>query len=308
MRIKSKFELNFVHVAVLAVCPFMLMAKNFQTGMTLMLLSITSFLLATLFTLIFCKKSSKNTRIFASAIIAALVVAGFEFLAKNGTFNSIGEVSYFAILSTMILCIDSVYVDKKASTTSYILTMIRLVAIYVIVSTIYFLLKEFLSFGTIGGMKIIASFEGYAFFEMITFDLILLGLLCALINRISALFIEMHNEKTMVYNKYKMKVRNEKMFIYEHYRRKKLLTSDVEINKINDSASEEDVDTIKEDSDPNEDESKAGDEIEEKQPSEKKSEIKNKPRKKNKLKVSKEAKVEKVFDRSAGNKEGDGNA
>ncbi len=306
MRIKSKFELNFVHVAVLAVCPFMLMANNFQTGMTLMLLSIVSFLLATLFTLIFCKKSSKNIRIFISAIVAALVVVVFEFLAKNGTFNSIGEVSYFSILSTMILCIDSVYVDKKASTTSYILTMIRLVGIYVIVSTIYFLLKEFLAFGTIGGTKIITNFEGYAFFEMITFDLILLGILCALINRISALFIEMHNEKTMVYNKYKMKVRNEKIFIYEHYRRKKLLTSDVEINKINDSASEEDVDTIKEGVD--EEESSSGSEMEEKQPSEKKSEIKNKPRKKSKLKVSKEAKVEKVFDRSAGNKEGDGNA
>jgi len=308
MRIKSKFELNFVHVAVLAVCPFMLKVANFQTGITLMLLSIVSFLLATLFTLIFCKKSSKNIRIFTSAIVSALVVAGYEFLTKNGTFNSIGDVSYFSILSTMILCIDSVYVDKKASTASYILTMIRLIGIYVIVSLIYFLLKEVLAFGTISGIKVIENFEGYEFFKMITFDLILLGILCAVINRISALFIEMHNEKTMVYNKYKMKVRNEKMFIYEHFRRKKLLTSDVEINKINDGASEEDVDTIKESDDAEEGDLKYVGEAEEKQPSEKKSEIKNKPRKKSRLKVSKEAKVEKVFDRSAGNKEGDNNA
>ena len=68
--------------------------------------------------------------------------------------------------------------------------------------SVYFVLKEFLSFGTISGVAIF-GYEGFAFFETITFDFLILGLLCALINRITLYFMELHNDSVLVYNKYK---------------------------------------------------------------------------------------------------------
>lgn len=313
MHIKSKFEINFVHIAVLAVCPFMAMLVSFNTGMMIMSLSILSYLLSTLACLLFFKKSSKNVRIFVSAFISALIVVGYEFLVSQNILETLGSAAYFSILSAMVLSIDNNSHESNLSTLSYVLKIVRLLIVYSIVATIYFLLKELLSFGTISGQQFLENFEGYEFFKYITFDLLLLGLLCAIINRIAMLFIELYNDKKMVYNKYKTKIRNEKQFLYDNLRRKKLLTSDIEINHINDEKTIEGDDGESALNDEKFDEinsqeqeikkAEKSDEKSDKKPNKKKQKIK-----KSHLKVSKEAKIEKVFDRASDRKEGEDNA
>lgn len=281
MHIKSKYELNFAHIAILAICPLMLVVKNLNSGIVVMCLTLISFIMSLFVCLILARKSSRNIKIFVSAFVSSFVVAIFELLVKNGIFESIGNISYYSILSTIILCIDSFYIDSNAMTKNYLIKAIRLLFVYSFVLLIYVVIKEILAFGTIAGFRIL-NFAGYAFFELITFDFLLLGLLSAIVNRISNYIIKTYNENIIVYNKYKVKVRNEKTFLYENYRRKKLLSSDVIMNHVGSSKR-------KEESSYNEENNKSSES--------RRSVIKHKPRRKSKLRVSKEARIEKIFDR-----------
>lgn len=295
MHIKSKFELNFVHIAVLAVCPLISVGLSFMQGVTILILSVISFLFAALVNLVIFRKSSRNVKIFVVALVASLIATGYELLAKNGTFSSIGNLAYFSILSALVLSIDLIYVDNNTRSVKFLWKMIRILIVYAFVLTVYCLLKELLSFGTVAGKRPF-DFYGYEFFKTITFDFILLGLLCALINRITMLLVEVYTDRKMVYNKYKAKVRNEKAFLYDRYRRQRLLSSEVVINKISTKDEDDENQTTDIDAEQSEKEK-------DKSRISKKSVIKNKPKTKRKLKVSKEAKVERLFDRK-GTKEG----
>ncbi len=292
MRIKSKFELNFVHIAVLAICPLLMMASSLEVGATVMLLTVLSFLFSMLVCLAIAKSSSKNTKVFIAAFVSSLVVAAFELLVKNGTFASIGAASYYSILSTIVLSIDIFYIDTKAKSKNYVVKALRLVFVYALILMFFVSLKELLAFGTIGGFRPFLKYFGYEFFQTIIFDFLLLGLLCALANRVAMTFADWAYQRNMVYSKYKAKVRNEKLFLYEQYRRKKVLTSEVVINKVGGEENEEEDD----DDEPL------------KKKKVRKSVIKNKPRRKNKLRVSKEAKVEKLFQNKAIDKGGNKDA
>lgn len=316
MRIKSKNEINFVHIATLAVCPFMSLLVSFGSGMMLMGLSILSFLLSTFVCLLFFKKSNKNVRIFISAFVSALVVVAYEFFVNQNIFEALGSAAYFSILSAVVLSIDNSSYDSEASTTSFFIKIVRLVSVYCLISVIYFLLKELLCFGTIAGYKLLENFEGYEFFKYITFDLMLLALLCAATNRIVLILVEIYNDKKLLYNKYKMKVRSEKQFLYDNLRRKKILTSEIEVNHINDAKFNDEEKDDEENSSPvNEDINKEDGEnqpqkepVEDDKKEDNKLKDKKKKRKKSHLKVSKEAKVEKVFDRASNRKGEDNNA
>ena len=295
MRIKSKFELNFVHIAVLAICPLIVTTVNFYNAFTVLILSLISLVLSSLVCLIIAKNSSKTLRVFIAALVSALVVTGYELLVMNKIFEGSGNVSSFAILSSIVLCVDLFYIDTKVSK-NYLIKIFRLIAVYSFILMLYASLKELFVTGTIGGLKIINNYVAVDFFKMVTFDFLVLGLLCALVDRVVSLLVNLFNDYAMVYNKYKQKIRGEKAFIYEYYRRKKLLTSEVEINEVG----------KKEDS---EDESDENDELEQedkelkKEEKQKISEIKHKPKGKSRLRVSKEARLEKMFDRKGEIKE-----
>lgn len=295
MQIKSKYELNFVHIAVLAVCSLFAVNLTLNEGLTILLISAISYILSLFICMVAFKKVSRNSQIFITAIITALVILFYQILVENKYLAGMGELVYFSILPTLILSIDSFYLDSKSANTNYFLKIVRLLFVYSFVLILYVSAKELLAFGTINGQKPF-KFDGYPFFETVTFDFLLLGLVCAVINRISNLIVELYNEKVMILNKYKTKVRNEKTFLYDYYRRKKLLTSDVITNKV--SGGDELYEEVVEVSD--EPKSSGGT-----TGKPKKSVIKHKPRKVSKLKVSKEAKVEQMFsNKKDGNKGG----
>ncbi len=286
MRIKSKSELNFVHIAVLAICPLIMIILNLNDALAVLALTVLSFVLTLFICLVLVKNSNNNLRIFIGAFVASLVVVAYELLARQGIFSAIGREIYFSILSTIILCIDPFYIDTKAKSKYYILKAMRLLLVFATILIVYVSAKEFLTFGRIAGIQLFGH-NGYEFFGLIVFDFLLLGLLCAFFVRVSNFISSLYTQRRLVYNKYKTKVRNEKKFLYEHYRRNNLLSSEVVINKV--GFKEEEEDFVEDDFD-----------VEEAPQKEKprKSEIMHKPRRKSKLKVSKEAKVEKLFDRN----------
>ena len=87
MQIKSKNELNFVHVAVLAVCSLLSVVMTFNEGLSVLLISAISYILALFICLLFFKKASRSAQVFVSALIAAFVVFVYQLLVKNNIYK-----------------------------------------------------------------------------------------------------------------------------------------------------------------------------------------------------------------------------
>ena len=97
---------------------------------------------------------------------------------------------------------------------------------------IFATIVEFFGFGSFFGIHIFNPATG-EFFRSITFKLVLLGLITIIADSIYRFRQKRVTEKKITYEKYVRRIRDEKMFIYDDFRRKKLLTSQVEIHKVN---------------------------------------------------------------------------
>lgn len=97
---------------------------------------------------------------------------------------------------------------------------------------VYAAIKEFLAFGSVYGKQLFA-FSGVEFCRLMIFNLLLLATLCAGFDHVVRTIDKNRETKNMVYQKYVKIIRSEKAFQYDILRREKLLTNEIEVNKIN---------------------------------------------------------------------------
>ena len=288
MHIKSNIELNVVHFAVLAICPLLLVATNAVQAMLYILLTAISFFLAVFLCYIFNKYLSVPVKIFITALLASFVVtiANFILEKSNSALVQAGSVNFYAALSTVILSIDTFYVNTKASSKHYLAKLLNSIVSFAVLLMAYVILTEILGYGTFFG-KSIKNFGGIEFFRSITFGLLWLGLICAFAELVYRYINAKQKERKLTYQKFLKQIRNEKAFQYDKLRREKLLTNPIEVNSIGGEKAEEENE-------------KSNDNIIDVE--DKKEETEEEPktaiRKKNRrFKASHETKVEKVFDR-----------
>lgn len=301
MHIKTNIETSFIQIVVLAICPILLMVNSASSSLYYICATAVCFLLSTFICFVFNKYMSKTIKIFVTAVISTFAITVFNFFAeKYGILGiKVSDESYFAVLSTIILSVDNVYLEIRALINNFFIMSLRTILVFALLTFVYGVIKEFLSFGTIFDNQIIKTFAGNAFFETLVFDFIFLGVLCVICDITNRAIMKKINQKHMMYEKYVKKIRNEKKFQYDELRRKKLLATTIETNKIGG----EDAEIIKEKE--NENETAV---IEEK--NEKPEEVNETPKKKKKnkkLKVSKGAKVEKLAEIEAETKEENNN-
>lgn len=299
MHIKTNIEMSFIQIVILAICPLLLFVNNCGDAVYYIVATSVCFLLSAFVCFVFNKFLSKTIKIFITAVLSTFIITIFNYFAeKYGVLGlSISDENYFAILSTIVLSIDSIYLETKALVNNFLFKLIRTVFVFALFVMIYGVFKEFLAFGTLFDKQIIKTFFGYKFFESIAFDFVLLGCMCVVGEIINRVIVRKINRENMMYEKYVKKIRNEKKFQYDELRRKKLLTTPIETNKIGG----DDAEIIKEKE--NENKVVVQEEIEPKEKEE--SSVKKKKKKNKKLKVSKEAKIEKLAEIEAETKEGD---
>ena len=290
MHIKSNIEHNVIDVVILAICPLILIMDNASSALYYICATAFCFIISALICLMLNKFLSKTMKVFITAVLSTFLITIFNYLIQEYSFLglSASDQNYYAILSTIVMSIDIYYIDIKAAVNNYFIRVLNTILIYAIVSLIFVLVKEFLSFGTIFNWQPFA-YSGYAFFETVTFSFIWLALLCAICEIIFRKISKYLEQKNMAYAKLLKQVKNERVFQYDTLRRQKLLASEVEIKYVDNEEFEEIVDKD------NKNESLAElDDNKEEDPVQEKSTIK---KKKSKLRVSKETKVQQVFDK-----------
>ena len=291
MHIKSNIEHNVIDVVILAICPLILIMDNATSALYYICATAFCFVISAIICLMLNKFLSKTMKVFITAVLSTFLITIFNYLIQEYSILrlSASDQNYYAILSTIVMSIDIYYIDIKAAVNNYFVRVLNSILIYAIISLIFVVVKEFLSFGTVFNWKPFA-YSGYAFFETVTFSFIWLALLCAVSEIVFRKISKYLEQKNMAYAKLLKQVKNERVFQYDSLRRQKLLASEVEIKYVDNEEFEEIVDKDnKNESLAELDESNK----EEDSQADKTSTIKKKSR----LKVSKETKVQQVFDK-----------
>lgn len=290
MHIKSNIEHNVIDVVILAVCPLLLVLTNAMSAVYYVLATAFCFMISAVVCLLLNKFLSKTVKVFVTVVLSTFLITVFNYFVSEYQFLGLksSDENYYAILSTIVLSIDIYYIDSKAAVNNFFMRILNSIFVFALVSFVYVVVKEFLSFGTIFDWKPFA-YAGYEFFESITFSFILIAILCAVFEILFRSISSYKQSKSMAYAKLLKQVRNERVFQYDTLRRQKLLASDVEYKHVGSDEYED----IRDKENKNE---TLSDLVDEEEPVHDDSENVIKKRK-SKLKVSKETKVQQIFDK-----------
>ncbi len=232
MHIKTNIEHSPVQIIVLAICPLLLVVSSVNEAVFFVCGTIICLLISQLFLMMFNKYLNNNVKAMLTAIISAFLVIVSTILVKDFTQYQMPENAYFIIFSTTVISAEFIYFRNKAVTKHYLLYIFKIIFIFALLTFVYALIKEFLAFGTIY-KKQLFKFAGVKFCKSMIFNLLLLATLCALFDYVVRSFDKKVETKNMVYQKYIKIIRNEKAFQYDRLRREKLLTNDIEVNRVN---------------------------------------------------------------------------
>ncbi len=291
MHIRVNIELSYIQIVMLAICPLFLIVNTVEYALYFAVATAICYLLSAFICYVFNKYLSNSVKIFITAILSTFIITMINFLIEEYAFLNltVSNNYYFVVISTIVLSTDTSYVETKALVDNYFVKVLRSALAFGLFLIGFAIIKEFLAFGTIYNKQLF-KYSGFEFFETITFDFILLGIISAIAELVYRIILKKLNEKQIVYAKFKKKIRNEKKYQYDTLRRKKLLASDVQKNVISDDVAAEIIQKEKENEDVVIEEEVGEETLPE-------SQEKNKKRKKNKkFKVSKEAKIEQAID------------
>lgn len=290
MHVKTNIEHNIIQVIVLAICPLLLVVQNTTQALFYMIATSICFLISSIVCFVFSKYMSRNIKIFITAILSTFIITIINLLLKKVKLWDLESSDYhfFAVLTTICLCIDVYFIETKAVVPHYLPKVFMDCVGFSFILFIYAFVLEFLSLGTIFG-KALPNYSGNLFFGSITFRLIWLGVLCIIVDALYRIYMRKTDKRKMTYQKYIKKIRDEKEFQYNELYRKRLLTSDVEIKKISGDKIDDINQKVSENLSPNIEQR-----VQEQEESEKE-EKKGKKEKVKKSKKSKNAKVEQVF-------------
>lgn len=291
MHIKTNIEMTFIHFVILAICPLLLVVQSVNDAVYYMAAVTVCFLVCAFICFVFHRYFSKTVKVFVTAILSTFLLTIFNYYvdANNYFGLTITNDGFLAVISTMILSADIIYVDNQTASNNYFLKILRTVFVFALITFIYAVVKEFLAYGTIF-TKSVTAYSGLSFFRRITFNLVWISVIASGAELISRTISKRIENRAIEYQKLVKKIRDEKAFQYDNLRRNNLLASNIETNKIDGDKVEEIIEKESE-NEVVEIEEIVSEEDKVVRP------VRKTKKKRKKLKVSKEAKVEKVYDR-----------
>lgn len=241
MHIKTNIEHNIIQVAVLAICPLLLVLNSVGQALFYILSTSVCFFISAMVCKFYSKQFSRNVKIFVTAVISTFVLTILNFALKKHTILGLEtpEDSYYTVLSTICLCLDAYFIDNESETKNYLFTILFDCIVFGVLVLVFTIFVELFSNGSFFGLKIFGGYSGNAFFTGLPFKLILLGTLCVIADYGYRVYQEKKNEKKITLEKYVKKIRDEKYFQYDELRKKKLLVSKIEYKNVNEAQAEE---------------------------------------------------------------------
>ena len=240
MHIKTNIEHNMIQIIVLAVCPLLMVVNNLTQALFFAATTSICFIASAFVCGIFNRYFSRNIKVFVTAVLSSFIVAIIDyFLQQTPDFIlQANQDCFYAVLATICISLDVYCIDSKSIIKLHMIKTFIDCGIFAGILGTLAALVEIFGNGTILGIHLFNISVG-AFFQTITFKLILLGIITIVADSIYRARQKRLNERKITFEKYVRKIRDEKMFIYDDLRRKKLLTSKVEINNVNQDFVEE---------------------------------------------------------------------
>ncbi len=234
MHIKTNIEQNMIQLIVIAVCPLILVVNTMVQGIFFSIATALCFSLSSIICGLLNKYFSRNVKVFITAVLSSFIIAIFNYMLKQEPKLGLqaNKDCFYAVLSTICLSLDVYCINSKSVVKLHMIRTFFDCGIFAGVLIGFSTIVELFGSGSILGIHLFNPSIG-AFFQSITFKLILLGLITIALDSVYRFRQNRVTEKKILYEKYVRKIRDEKMFLYDDFRRKKLLTSKVEINNVN---------------------------------------------------------------------------
>lgn len=234
MHIKTNIEHNMIQIIILAVCPLLMVVSSLTQALFFAVATTICFCVSAFVCGMFNKFFSRNIKIFVTAVLSSFIITIIDVILRQKPKFGLetNDDCFYAVLSTICLCLDVYFIDSNSVIKLHMFKTIITCGIFSGILMLYALIVELLGSGSVFGGKIFNVGSSGAFFSSITFKLILLGIIAVAADYIYRWRQNKIYEKKIIAEKYVRKVRDEKLFQYEELRRKKLLTSQVEINTV----------------------------------------------------------------------------
>jgi len=241
MHIKTNIEHNIIQIVVLAVCPLLLVLNNLGQAFFFILTTSVCYIISAVFCKIFNKYLDRNLKIFVTAVLSTFVMTILSFILKEHTIMGLEATDdiYYSVLATICLCLDTYFIDSRSEMKLYMFKVLFDCGLFALITFVLTFFVEVLSFGTVFKLNLLPKYDGIEFFTSIIFKLVLLGLICVALDYVYRAYMDKKYEKKIVYEKYVRKIRDEKYFQYDDLRKKKLLASKIEVNKVTEAELDE---------------------------------------------------------------------
>ena len=240
MHVKTNIEHTITQIIILSICPLLLVFNNFKEAIFFAVSTSICFLISAFICMIFNRFLSRNIKIFITALLSTFIITLINELLKAYPFWGLeaNDNFFFAVLSTMCLCVDIYYIETKAVVKHFMLRVLIYCLMFIAIFAVFSVIFEFIAYGTLIGFKVI-SYSGTPFFQSYIFKFILLGFYGIFVDAMYRAYTKLKYQRRLTYQKYIKKIREEKAFQYDELRRKKLLASPVEIKHISNEKADE---------------------------------------------------------------------
>ena len=182
---QSRFTINPIYVVALALCSICQYTISLKAGLLLGLITAGIALFCINLISLSEKIANKNLRAFLVILFAAaLVVVGEYIFELIGTEFLIGqqEILKWSILAVATLAIVPTYFETRLTTKHYFSNMFMSTIAFILMTTIYSAIIEFLSAGTIWEFTIINGFAGFEWANQLFFQLFMVAIIAILFN------------------------------------------------------------------------------------------------------------------------------
>ena len=140
MRVKSNSQQTVVQVVILAICPLLMVIDNLNQALFYILATCICFAVSAVVCKMFNKLFSKNMKVFVTAILSTFILTIVNYMLGKHTILGIETptASYYAVLSTICLCLDAYFLDKKSERKLYFFKVIYDCVYFAVILMIFF--------------------------------------------------------------------------------------------------------------------------------------------------------------------------
>lgn len=203
----NKSGINPVFVLILAIVPLVSVTQTLNEVIFLALAVGVIYIISASFVSIMERLANRNIIFFVFMFLCSTlstIMAYFYSIFPNTLFDASGVKVYYTAISAGVLGLNLLYYNSKNTMSHYFFKLLIQVPSFIVIISVFGLLREFLGFGTVWNLKM--GLKPLTFFATSSGAYLLLAVLCVIINYYWLKHDTKQQQYELLVDKYKLKL------------------------------------------------------------------------------------------------------